>query len=134
MTAWTAEVKPVYFSRVMGLHKYSTQEMKNAIRHVLHAFPKGFSRSSTVSQPLGSEQSSKVVVQEHDDKAIPSFPAAVLPPCAVIDTGCQRSAIGRKTLNHLAKHLPPELDIRFRPKGFRFSGISAVRQPPRNSP
>lgn len=42
MTMWTAEVNQVNFSRVMGLHKYETRNMKNAIRQALHEFPSGF--------------------------------------------------------------------------------------------
>eukprot|EP00435_Cladocopium_sp_Y103_P073668 s52_g44.t1 len=97
--------------------------MKHAIRHVLQKFPEGFSRSPSVSQPLESESYPKMVVTEHDHSAIPSFSANVETPCAVSDTGCQRSAIGRSTLNRIAQHLPPGLSIRFQKKCFRFSGI-----------
>ena len=55
MTMWTAEVNQVNFSRVMGLHKYETRNMKNAIRQALHEFPSGFSRSHEVSRPLESK-------------------------------------------------------------------------------
>ena len=61
---------------------------------------------------------------EHCSPVVPSFHASVLPPRTVIDTGCQRSAIGRRTLEKLAQQLPPELAIKFQPKRFtRFSGI-----------
>jgi hypothetical protein len=62
-------------------------------------------------------------VTEHYSPVVPSFHASVLPPRTVIDTGCQRSAIGRRTLEKLAQQLPPELAIKFQPKRFRFSGI-----------
>ena len=120
MTAWTAEVNQVCFSRVMGLERYQTIEMKHAIRQALHKCPKGFSRSPSVQKPLESESYPKVVVNEHDNVAIPSFSASVNPPCAVIDTGCQRSAIGRNTLENISKQLPPELTIRFQSKVFAF--------------
>ena len=123
MTVWTAEVNNHCFSRVMGLDNFHTNDMKHAIRQVLHRLPRGFSRSAPVSQPLESEVCSKVVVNKHDNVAISSLHANVLTPCAVIDTGCQRSAIGRNTLNHIMKQMPPELAIKFQPKRFRFSGI-----------
>ena len=123
MTVWTTEVNQVCFSRVMGLDKYHTNEMKHAIRQALHKCPKGFSRSPSVQKPLESGSYPKFVVNEHDNMAIPSFSANVNPPCAVIDTGCQRSAIGRNTLENISKQLPPELAIRFQSKRFRFSGI-----------
>eukprot|EP00435_Cladocopium_sp_Y103_P039817 s170_g10.t1 len=97
--------------------------MKKAIRQVLHEFPAGFSRKPTASQPLESDNYPRFVVNEHDKMAIPSFNASVETPCAVIDTGCQRSAIGRNTLNRLIQHLPTGLSIRFQPKSYRFSGI-----------
>jgi hypothetical protein len=107
----------------MGLHKYETRNMKNAIRQALHEFPSGFSRSHEVSRPLESKSCDDAVVNEHDSLAIPSFAACVDPPCAVIDTGCQRSAIGRNTLDRIANSLPPGLSIKYQSKSFRFSGI-----------
>eukprot|EP00435_Cladocopium_sp_Y103_P058091 s251_g20.t1 len=42
---------------------------------------------------------------------------------AVIDTGCQRSAIGQRTLDNIAARLPADLSIKFVPQKFRFTGI-----------
>eukprot|EP00435_Cladocopium_sp_Y103_P035426 s3103_g9.t1 len=42
---------------------------------------------------------------------------------AVVDTGCQRSAIGRSTLENISSRLPPELHVKFVDQKFRFSGI-----------
>eukprot|EP00435_Cladocopium_sp_Y103_P033954 s639_g8.t1 len=97
--------------------------MRNAVRQALYTCPNGFSRNPSVQQPLESESCPSAVVKEHDSQAIPSFPAIVDSPCAVIDTGCQRSAVGRNTLERIAKNLPPGLSIKFQSKRFRFSGI-----------
>ena len=42
---------------------------------------------------------------------------------AVMDTGCQRSAIGLNTLHQLQKFLPSDLPIKFLNRKFRFAGI-----------
>lgn len=42
---------------------------------------------------------------------------------AVMDTGCQKTAVGRATLEHIASQLPNELPIKYIRKRFRFAGI-----------
>lgn len=42
---------------------------------------------------------------------------------AVLDTGCQRSAIGSKTLSRIANALPDGLRIQYQPQSFRFKGV-----------
>jgi hypothetical protein len=42
---------------------------------------------------------------------------------AVVDTGCQRSAVGKRTLEHIISRLPSGLNVKFDNQKFRFSGI-----------
>ena len=42
---------------------------------------------------------------------------------AVVDTGCQRSAVGINTLRRIMEKLPSDLNVKFAPQQFRFSGI-----------
>ena len=45
------------------------------------------------------------------------------PDEAVIDTGCQRSAIGSNTLKRIASRLPSHLNVKYRDQKFRFRGV-----------
>ena len=124
MVLWTTDVMVNNSSRTMGFGNFSP-DMQKAIRHVCRVFPAGFAASDrSYAQPLESQHS----VDDAADVASREQPFATYHYCtresyAVIDTGCQRSAIGRNTLDNIASRLPAELPIKFVNQKFRFSGI-----------
>ena len=124
MVLWTTDVKVNNNSRTMGFGNFSP-DMQKAIRHVCRVFPAGFAASDrSHAQPLESQHS----VDNAADVASREQPFATYHYCtresyAVIDTGCQRSAIGRNTLDNIASRLPAELPIKFVNQKFKFSGI-----------
>ena len=124
MVLWTTDVMVNNSSRTMGFGNFSP-DMQKAIRHVCRVFPAGFAASDrSHAQPLESQHS----VDNAADVENRAQPFATYHYCtresyAVIDTGCQRSAIGRNTLDNIASRLPAELPIKFVNQKFRFSGI-----------
>eukprot|EP00435_Cladocopium_sp_Y103_P026844 s2890_g6.t1 len=97
---------------------------------VLHQFPSGFVKS-TLHTPLVSKacHNEPCDAQNMDCPAnsqhviTESFPAVLEEGYAIMDTGCQRSAIGLNTLQRLQQLLPKELSVKFMNRKFRFAGI-----------
>ena len=124
MVLWTTDVTVNNTRRIMGFGNFSP-DMQKAIRHIRRVFPARFAASDrSYAQPLESQHS----VDNAADVASREQPFATYHYCtresyAVIDTGCQRSAIGRNTLDNIASRLPAELPIKFVNQKFRFSGI-----------
>ena len=129
MAVWNVDVHGLSVSRVIGSKQFSPH-MRHVVRQVLHRFPKGFVQrkphTPLVSKAKHIEPSG---AQSLDSSAksigrvVESFPAVVDEGYAVMDTGCQRSAIGLNTLQQLQKFLPSELPIKFLNRKFRFAGI-----------
>lgn len=70
------------------------------------------------SQPLESKNGREnLSFQAHLSQVLP------VGMHAIIDTGCQRTAIGRNTLNQIAAALPHHLPVKYANQRFRFAGI-----------
>eukprot|EP00435_Cladocopium_sp_Y103_P008670 s753_g2.t1 len=92
----------------------------------MHMFPEGFAAAvSDSSQPLGPDIShvAAVEVNDHGMQPVEAYHYCASESFAVIDTGCQRSAIGRRTLENIASRLPAGLSIKFASQRFRLTGI-----------
>lgn len=91
--------------------------MRRVIRQVQHDAPQFF--QTVDSQPLESRETpvATTVQSVHLTEQV-SFGMH-----AIVDTGCQRTAIGRNTLHRIAAGLPKELPIKYAKHRFRFSGI-----------
>ena len=46
--------------------------------------------------------------------------------CCVVDTACQRSAIGANVLARIMEHLPSSMKIRYEKQSFKFKGVGSV--------
>ena len=123
MVMWTAEVQVNSLSRTIGLSKFSPN-MQKAIRRVMLVFPSGFAVSQNRAQPLESRDSlGHADVTNRDLQQFETFHYCTHESYAVIDTGCQRTAIGRNTLNNIASRLPADLSIKYERQSFKFTGI-----------
>ena len=111
------------FSRTTGFQSFSPG-MKQVIRHVMQVFPEGFATVSNSSQPLESSSVQPVAVMNANGmQPVEAYHYCTSESFAVIDTGCQRSAIGRRTLENISARLPDGLSIKFVSQKFRFTGI-----------
>eukprot|EP00435_Cladocopium_sp_Y103_P029328 s58_g7.t1 len=99
--------------------------MQRAIEYVRHVFPAGFATSCHRSaQPLESQDSfGDAAVVDSNKQPFETFHYCTRESYAVVDTGCQRSAIGKHTLMNIASRLPSDLQVKFVNQKFRFSGI-----------
>ena len=123
MVMWTAGVQVNSLSRTIGLSKFSPN-MQKAIRRVMLVFPSGFAVSQNRAQPLESRDSlGHADVTNRDLQQFETFHYCTHESYAVIDTGCQRTAIGRNTLNNIASRLPADLSIKYERQSFKFTGI-----------
>ena len=87
-------------------------------------FPSGFAVHENRAQPLESRDSSScAAVTNSDLQQFEAFHYCTQESYAVIDTGCQRTAIGRRTLNKIASRLPVGLAIKYERQSFKFTGI-----------
>eukprot|EP00435_Cladocopium_sp_Y103_P038998 s1685_g10.t1 len=110
-------------SRTIGFEKFSPN-MQRVIRHVMRVFPSGFASHENRAQPLESRNSSgHAAVNDCAVQHFETFHYCTHESYAVVDTGCQKSAIGRRTLENIASRLPSELSIKFDKKQYRFTGI-----------
>ena len=116
-------------SRVVGSQKFSPQ-MRQAVRQVLHRYPNGFVPRSHHTPLVSKAPTGEPFNAQNSDRSAStnnviteSFSATVEEGYAVMDTGCQRSAIGLNTLHQLQKFLPSDLPIKFLNRKFRFAGI-----------
>ena len=107
----------------MGFKHFSPQ-MYRAISYVRRVFPGGFAQPVSDAQPLESRNhSGNAAVVDSPVPTVETFHYCTEHAYAVVDTGCQRSAIGRSTLENIVKKLPEELSIKYVKQKFRFSGI-----------
>ena len=104
--------------------------MKQAVRQVMHRsnVEQTESFGTTVAQkPLEpceisqtNRSTSETITCDH---TVQSFPVCHDGSYAVVDTGCQRSAVGINTLRRIMEKLPSDLNVKFASQQFRFSGI-----------
>lgn len=123
MNLWTTSSVDVHCSAIMGLTKFSTS-MRKAILHVQLTKPECIMSPKRECQPLES----KTMRTDESTARFNSAPFEVLTCCAqesyaVVDTGCQRTAIGVQTLQNIISRLPPELNVKYEKQSFRFTGI-----------
>ena len=67
---------------------------------------------------------SSPVVKDHKD--VQSFSRSAISHAVVLDTGCQRSAVGMKTLQEIARLLPDGLDIKLVEQSYKFNGVGGT--------
>ena len=107
----------------MGSHSFSP-DMQRAINHVRRVFPGGFATACNRStQPLKSTKSCGIAAVDSMKQPFEAFHYCTRESYAVVDTGCQRSAVGKRTLEHIISRLPSGLNVKFDNQKFRFSGI-----------
>ena len=63
---------------------------------------------------------------ERGNVSEPMKPEQYPDACATIDTGCQRMVVGRKTLEDLARCLPPDLPVRTKGQEHRFKSVHGI--------
>lgn len=113
MFIWTAVSRVNLHSRNMGSLSFSPH-MQEAIRDTQINSPHLFV-SKKVHVPLESNQEDILSNPRNRLRAqVSSYHADIDEPHAVIDTGCQRSAIGRSTLDYIQSCLPNDLKIKIR--------------------
>jgi len=96
--------------------------MKQAVRHVMHWKFNGnlSSRSAYAQQPL--EPCVEVHEVEPEQPAflpsstVQSFSISHDEAYALVDTGCQRTAVGRNTLTKIMRCMPSDLQVKFETK------------------
>ena len=128
MFVWSTEevVKPI--SKIMG-YQFNSPEMKQAVRHVMHRYASGGCQTlqQKPSEPLEASRAPQTKVSDAmaigPGSTVQNFSMYHDGNYAVVDTGCQRSAVGINTLKRLMQCLPNELQVKFDRQQFRFSGI-----------
>ena len=80
-------------------------------------------RRVTDPEPLESKVRSCDILSKH---VLTPSTQRIADGLVVIDTGCQRVAAGRNTIEHISRILPAHLTVKFKEKAFRFRGVGGL--------
>lgn len=121
---WNTEELVSALTRLMGF-KFKSPRMKHAVRQVMHRYlnrqPR-FAENAVSPKPLEPWPVVSEPKTLPTGSVVQAFSVCHEGSYAVVDTGCQRSAVGINTLKvkRIMDKLP--LQVKFAPQQYRFSG------------
>ena len=138
MSIWMANKVNQFVGRDIGW-KQCSHEIRSCLLHVFaNRRSRDVDRWNIVKQeslePLESEHCQTWIgsfCQQPNPPAVDHgnvqpFSKSAISHAVVLDTGCQRSAVGMKTLQEIARLLPDGLEIKIAKQAYKFNGVGGT--------